>query len=431
MEWIYTQNFRDALSWQLAYSFEKLPKRWLLDLKNFLDLQNNKNREKLFLHWLSERGLSEIDFDDYALTKAKGLAIYGFFRSEAGVGQAVRAYAGAFRTSSLPLSSHELSLKHCENSVDFSASKNLENELNTALLALNADQMQKIECWMDPKFVKRNYRINLLFWELPVFPAMWANALCNVDEIWVASEFIAQSLGSATTLPVRILPIPVPLNDLDQYSSRAKLNLPQDRLIYLINFDFNSYPERKNPMASIEAFCDAFPVNTSSSPLLIIKCHGVFNRERYEGLLRRAANENKNIKLIDRVFSYDDMRSLQAAIDVYVSLHRSEGYGLNLAECMAAGKVVIGTNFSGNLTFMDQHNSMLIDFQMKKLQKDGYIGWHGQWWADPSHDHAVAVLREIGEAASLRDRLGKQAYLSVKDKLSYERVGLQMSEYIH
>ena len=48
--------------------------------------------------------------------------------------------------------------------------------------------------------------------------------------------------------------------------------------------------------------------------------------------------------------------------DCYVSLHRSEGLGLTMAEAMALGKPVIATGYSGNLHFMTPENSYLVDF---------------------------------------------------------------------
>ena len=53
-----------------------------------------------------------------------------------------------------------------------------------------------------------------------------------------------------------------------------------------------------------------------------------------------------------------------AACDCFVSLHRSEGFGLAMAEAMALGKPVIATNWSGNTDFMNPHNAACIDFRL-------------------------------------------------------------------
>ena len=53
-----------------------------------------------------------------------------------------------------------------------------------------------------------------------------------------------------------------------------------------------------------------------------------------------------------------------AACDCYVSLHRAEGFGLTLAEAMAIGKPVIATGYSGNVDFMNDANSYLVDYEI-------------------------------------------------------------------
>jgi glycosyltransferase involved in cell wall biosynthesis len=137
--------------------------------------------------------------------------------------------------------------------------------------------------------------------------------------------------------------------------------------------------------------------------------------------------ENPNIILIDKVLPESDILMLQAATDVFVSLHRSEGFGLNLAECMAAGKLVIGTNFSGNIDFMNETNSLLIDFDMRRVAYDEYIAGEGQWWADPKHESAVEAFRRASNDTTLRIKLGKAAQHDIKQKLSYEVIGSLMA----
>ena len=69
------------------------------------------------------------------------------------------------------------------------------------------------------------------------------------------------------------------------------------------------------------------------------------------------------------------MTLIQAACDCLISLHRAEGFGLNIAECMGAGKIVIATNFSGNTDFTRPENSLLVPYKMAEVGKQAYI--HG------------------------------------------------------
>lgn len=359
----------------------------------------------------------------------RGLAIYGFFNAETGVGESARALATAFRLTGMPMSCHAVKVPHCEDSVEFATAPSCQNNLETALLVLNADNIANGNL-LPPDVTRSNYRIGHFAWELPVFPAIWSRAIAAVDEIWAPSEFVATSLKTATNKTVRVMPHPIPLNNLKREESRAALGLPPDRLIYLVTFDFNSFPERKNPLGAVRAFIDAFPEATDSSPILIVKCHGLYNRDKYAVKLEQMIAGNKNCLMIDRVMTLQEMRQLQSAVDVYLSLHRSEGFGLNLAECMAAGKVVIGTGFSGNIDFMNDENSLLIDYKMREVKAGEYVAWQGQWWADPCHEAAVEALRSVAGDENLRLRLGAAARRSILDSLAYEEIGAKMGAYV-
>ncbi|MGJ0510107.1 MAG: glycosyltransferase family 4 protein [Methylocystis sp.] len=362
-------------------------------------------------------------------TRQPGLAIYGFFSTENGLGKAARTLAEAYKSTGLPLSCHALSSGHTKNEIFYPSAGHLENRYDMALLAINANAIlqEHLRGLVDPSCLSHNRKIGLFFWELPVFPGIWTRAIEDLVEIWVPSAFVANSLKTATSKRVRVIPLPVQINNLDQTMSREELRLPPDRPIFLTTFDFSSYPERKNPLGAIRAFIDAFPGTAESSPLMVVKCHGSAFRNRYERELKTLAASNANIRVIDAVMSPVEIAQLQAATDVFVSLHRSEGFGLNLAECMAAGKLVIGTKFSGNLDFMTPANSLLVDFDMRRVREGEYIAWEGQWWAEPKHDAAVELFRFASHNADLRRKLGRAARETIRSELSFEKVGSMMA----
>jgi glycosyltransferase involved in cell wall biosynthesis len=235
-------------------------------------------------------------------------------------------------------------------------------------------------------------RIGVWHWELPVFPVRWAKAFEHVDELWAPSAFIAQSVRQASDIPVRLVPHAVPSAPIAQKLAREVFDLPASAFVFLTIFDSNSFPARKNPLGVIRAFQNAFP-DRSSDHLLIVKSHGRGRRSADFDEILRLAQGDRRLVLLDQVFSEERTRLLQAACDVYVSLHRSEGYGLNLLECMAQGKLAIGTAFSGNLQFMSPENSVLIPYSMRQVDKGEYLFGEGQWWAEPEHDTAVEALR--------------------------------------
>ena len=60
---------------------------------------------------------------------------------------------------------------------------------------------------------------------------------------------------------------------------------------------------------------------------------------------------------------------LMNCIDVYISLHRAEGFGLTLLEAKMLGKKVIASDYSGNVDFMGSKTDFLIPVKRINLNK--------------------------------------------------------------
>ena len=113
---------------------------------------------------------------------------------------------------------------------------------------------------------------------------------------------------------------------------------------------------RKNPLAVLDLFQEAFPLdnfNTESlNVALVIKTLPVPKYSHaYEILLERASLDRR-IYLFSESMSRTNLLKLYASCDVFVSLHRSEGFGRNLAEAFQLG-LHVATNYGGNTDFCD------------------------------------------------------------------------------
>ena len=111
------------------------------------------------------------------------------------------------------------------------------------------------------------------------------------------------------------------------------------------------------------------------------------------------------------------------ACDAYVSLHRSEGYGLVMAEAMAGGKPVLATGYSGNLDFMTGQNSLLVGHRLIELEADHGPYRRGAVWAEPDVNEAAEHMRRLVERTGLGACLGAQARRDVERDLNPEKVG--------
>jgi glycosyltransferase involved in cell wall biosynthesis len=117
--------------------------------------------------------------------------------------------------------------------------------------------------------------------------------------------------------------------------------------------------------------------------------------------------------------------ALEASCDVFLSMHRSEGFGLGLAECMYLGKPVVGTDWSGNTEFMRADNSCPVRYELVKLDRDYGPYRKGQTWAEPDPEHAAWYLRKLADDASYRERIAEAGRRTVREELSPRVIGLR------
>jgi glycosyltransferase involved in cell wall biosynthesis len=139
--------------------------------------------------------------------------------------------------------------------------------------------------------------------------------------------------------------------------------------------------------------------------------------------------EGLNVVWIADVLSRADTLALMKSLDVYVSLHRSEGFGLTMAEAMAMGKPVIATGYSGNVDFMDQHNSCLVRSQALKTEEAFGAYPCGTVWSDPDAEHAAEYMRALIKAER-REEIGVRAARSIRQRLAPDIVGRLVSDLL-
>jgi len=209
---------------------------------------------------------------------------------------------------------------------------------------------------------------------------------------------------------------------------RGEFSLPENTFLFLFNFDFSSFVSRKNPWGAIEAFRRAFSSGEQDVGL-VIKCYDGHRHPETMARLERLADEDPRILIVDRHLSREQMYGLQSLCDAYVSLHRAEGLGLGMAECMALGKPVIGTAYSGNLEFMNRENSCLVDYSLIPVKPGDYIYYEGGWmWADPDLDDAARYMRKLVNDPEYRQRIASRAAADIAAHYSQEVMGRAISK---
>lgn len=347
-----------------------------------------------------------------------GANVYGYARGQFGLAESARLYVRALLGEGYPIALQDVGLDVAHSMGDRSMDAHLGGDARHGinLIFVNPDFMDAAITKIGrEKFVGR-HTIACWFWELDGFPSEWLPALEQVDEILVSSRFIGDSVAQATDKPVLLAPLPLGSTP-DSGLQRPDFGLREDAFVFLATFDYNSCLARKNPVAVIDAFRRAFPEGEDGVQLLVKSINGNRYPEALSGVLRAAASDGR-IFVRDEVIERSHLQALQRCADAYVSLHRSEGFGLGMAECMRMGKPVIATGWSGNMEYMTPENACLVDFKMVEVGAGEYIHSHGQRWAEPDSAHAAECMRRLVDDRAYAAAIGARAASDVRAKLS-------------
>jgi glycosyltransferase involved in cell wall biosynthesis len=356
--------------------------------------------------------------NDLPLTKKLGVNVAGYFKGEFGVGQFGRLVARAAIASGLPVTT--LVNRRTESRQDEEFELTDSNALYPVTIgSINADQFA---LWLEeiPSEVKAHSKfVGVWAWEIESFPKHMHTAFDYVDEVWAISSFVRDSIQPHTQKPVLVFPCPIIAPLISEKLDRSAIGISEHDEFNLFMFDYFSIFRRKNPLDLIKAHILAFP--DESGPKLIIKTINGQSHASQQEQLRYAVGTRTDIIIINSYMPREQLHSLLSECQTYISLHRSEGYGLTLAEAMSLGKPVIATAYSGNMDFMKPENSILVPFELVPVGADAFPYPEDSRWAQPDIEFAAKSMRELSADESLRSRIGNQARIDVLSEFTMGR----------
>ena len=359
--------------------------------------------------------------------RSDGFDLVGFARAESGLGENLRALVRACATDELPHSvidiDIETGIRKTDESMDalIAARPTFRHQI----ICVNPDALNEAVHHEGVAAMSSAYKIGYWVWELEKLPSSWTRASTAFRELWTASEFVRRTVANSVSIPVYKVPTPIRPPQPSRFYTRAEFGLDDNDFVFLFTFAYGSMISRKNPWAVVCAFRAAFPQNEGkfARAKLVIKSvqSELFDHEKTT--LNALAVGDSRIVFMDRFMSRNEVMGLQMSADCYVSLHRSEGFGLGMAECMAIGKPVIGTAYSANLDFMNESNSLLVDYSLIPVKPGEYPDTYDQVWADADVDSAARHMRRVFTDASLRQNLGEAAQQFMREHYSPAAVG--------
>lgn len=348
------------------------------------------------------------------------LVVAGFFRTASGVGQSARRCAAALeRHGEKPVC---VDLSEIFNQVDIDADRALspmpDDDDGVLILNVNAPETERALFKLGLLRPKHWRIIGVWAWELAIPPPNWLPVARRLSEIWTLSAFVADAFRGRVAIPVTAVAPFIAAPEIVR-ADRARFGVGENDIVCLAMADGRSSFERKNILAAARIFCAAAADNPKAR--LIVKTRNSAEFPEFaDALSRRAAGEPRIIH-IDAALSESERWSLIAATDIFLSPHRSEGFGLALAEAMALGKAVLATGWSGNLDFMTRENAALIPYALGPVPEDvavyGGIG-RDALWAEPDERIAADLLRELLDLPDRRAELGAKAQTMIGQALN-------------
>lgn len=396
--------------------------------------KQNKNRQLRVRRLETDTGEIIFDFSDrhspyhraFARRHRKlGLNVVGFHKADLGVGESARCMVRAADAAQLAVAVVPLKL-HClspQTDASLAARFDEHGKYEVNVMHLDAPQSRDVDHHHGPSLRAGRYNVGYWAWELPEFPDAWVEYAQFFDEIWCPSEFVRASIAPKLRQSVHAMPHAIGFErpTAAQAALREKFKLPTDRLLFLFSYDLHSYNERKNPRAVLEAYRRAFP--TARDVGVVVKVHNHTSHPAEFAALRETVAAIPGATLLAATLPRHEVYELQAACDVFVSLHRSEGYGLSVAESMFLGKPAISTNWSGTSEFVDETNGAPVRFSLVQLEKNVGPYAKGQTWAEPDIDHAAWWMRRLADDAVLRGRLGAAARATIEQRFAPAVIG--------
>ncbi len=348
------------------------------------------------------------------------LVIAGMFTTASGIGESARLAFAALQACGLDPLAFDTSpiLGQGDMTWDGPLIDTLP-DTREGLLAVynNAPELGRILLYAGRR-QRRDWCVASLWaWETSSRPAGWIERAALADELWFPSRFVRDAISPKppTRSLVAFHPVPPPQ---EPPSTSGEDLIPPGPTVFTCYADALSSLTRKNPMGAIEAFRTAFGENPNVR--LVVKSRNA--RDTSAGrALATAIADAPNILHIDRALSPTEMQGLRARTDVLVSLHRSEGFGLTLAEAMRSSTPVIATDWSAPTEFLSDECAYLVP--AREIPADDEFGVYretGHKWADPDLTTAARLMQQVADDPDDAGRRAERARAQAETLFSAE-----------
>lgn len=359
-----------------------------------------------------------------------GANLFGYFSSQLGLGQGVRLVASALEQINLPYCAINILTGVStvrEGITDFQYKYVKKPQYDFNIFHIMPDEAFPVMLMNHPNVLKGRYNIGFWMFELEEIPPNWIENFKYVNEIWTPSTYATTAFKKyAPDIPVLTMPYGIS-PEVDENLTRVDFGLPENSFLILCMFDSGSTIERKNPLDAIRAFSKAFTDQDDVTLVIKISNPKTEDIEHIEEILKN----HKNCIFINQFFSTPEMNRLISLCDVLLSLHRSEGFGLPVAEAMRLGTVVVSTDYSATTDFVAPNRGCPIPYRLVDVAECGiqhHLYTPGNYWAEPDIDAAARALSKLYDDRNYYYDLKENAIEFMEKEYSLQSSGTRIKK---
>lgn len=287
---------------------------------------------------------------------------------------------------------------------------------------LNCDEIPTLVSRYSTHTRPGSYRIGFALWESSVMPEQHRGGATLMDELWVPTTYLQDVYRNAGFSNVHVMGKGIDLGPVETVD-RSTYGIHEDDFIFVTSFDIDSWVERKNPAAVVEAFARAFP--NDPNVRLVVKTTGIFahpgDRTGQIARVLAAADADPRILLINERMPFPKYLGIIQMADALISAHRSEGFGYLPAYAMLLSRPVITTNHSGTEDFCTEETSFPVASKLTPIAPGDFVyDAPGACWADIDVDALAQAMQKVRHEPLEAERRAKAGYDLVSERYSMD-----------
>lgn len=270
-------------------------------------------------------------------------------------------------------------------------------------------------------------------YESSILPKEWLSETKNIDFIFPSSNWTRENFISNGWDYKKCITIPHGI-DPSIFENKNYFLLKNNKKFKFLNISIPHY--RKNINLILEAYYSAF--KETDDVCLVIKTSLNKPKHKFEcNFLEQLTNAQKkfgkNLPTVEVVVdTLEDITPLYNSCDAVVSASSSEGFGLPLLEGLLLNKIVISPRCTGQLDFLNNKNSLLVD--VKQVEADErYQYWRVNKGAKvymPSVEH---LSQQMLNAYKNYNKLSQNLFLDnqiLREKYTWNNAAKQIENLI-